>query len=65
MGVIMQDELVSYVSCGPGTSLHDIEDDVSCTLPQHMVPTTWIKLPALPHMPNGKLDRHALPEPGW
>ena len=63
--VAVQDELVAYVSAGPGTRLLDIEADVSCALPRHMVPTTWVAMHALPHMPNGKLNRHGLPEPDW
>ena len=32
-------------------------------LPAYMIPATYIELEALPRHPNGKVDRHGLPEP--
>jgi hypothetical protein len=34
------------------------------SLPDHLIPSAIIALPALPRTPNGKLDRNALPTPG-
>jgi amino acid adenylation domain-containing protein/non-ribosomal peptide synthase protein (TIGR01720 family) len=45
----------------PATS--DLRVQLSLTLPQHMIPTTIITVPALPLTPHGKVDRNALPPP--
>ena len=40
-----------------------IRDALRAQLPEAMVPAHVVELRALPHTPNGKLDRNALPQP--
>lgn len=41
----------------------DLSAQLSQSLPAHMVPTGFVVMDALPRLPNGKLDRKALPQP--
>jgi acyl carrier protein len=62
--------LVAYVV--PSTQKATLDSDPSPSdlrrflkekLPDYMIPSVFILLDALPLMPNGKIDRHALPAP--
>jgi amino acid adenylation domain-containing protein len=56
--------LIGYVvPSNGGLPLDDLRRHMADKLPEHMVPTVLIELPALPRTPNGKLDRRALPDP--
>jgi amino acid adenylation domain-containing protein/non-ribosomal peptide synthase protein (TIGR01720 family) len=58
--------LVAYVSPKPGAQAEPavLRERLAAALPDHMLPTALVVLPALPLSPNGKVDRRALPEPG-
>ena len=58
-------QLVAYLVSREQASLDmpAIRRHVSEHLPTYMVPTLYMQLPALPKLPNGKLDRNSLPTP--
>jgi amino acid adenylation domain-containing protein len=45
-------------------SSKDLIDLLAQNVPDYMIPSSWVRLDALPVSPNGKLDRAALPHPG-
>jgi amino acid adenylation domain-containing protein len=57
--------LVAYVAAAPGPrpSVADLRAWLRDAVPEHMVPSAFLVLEALPMTPNGKLDRRALPAP--
>jgi amino acid adenylation domain-containing protein len=59
------DRLVAYVVTKPGedVSASDLRAAVRGFLPAYMLPQEYRLLAALPRLPNGKLDRQALPDP--
>ncbi|QYO62894.1 non-ribosomal peptide synthetase [Leptolyngbya sp. 7M] len=65
---VQADQLVAYwvtanrnsANADPVTELRQF---ISARLPAYMVPAVWIALPELPRLPNGKLNRSALPQP--
>ncbi len=60
-----ENSLVAYVVAEDGLTLTSAElrHTVAQQLPVSMVPATFVSLPTLPLLPNGKIDRAALPEP--
>lgn len=57
--------LVAYVVMEDGqhASVNDLRRALGASLPEYMMPSTFIKLDAMPLTPNGKVNRHALPTP--
>jgi acyl-coenzyme A synthetase/AMP-(fatty) acid ligase len=57
--------LVAYVMAAPGAHLDEatVRAQLRDVLPAYMVPQHIVALDALPVLPNGKVDRHALPRP--
>ncbi|RUQ47005.1 amino acid adenylation domain-containing protein, partial [Corynebacterium pseudodiphtheriticum] len=66
--VLVRDErLVAYFTAhvaGQAPQIEDLRTYLQNELPEYMVPSAYVQLPALPLSPNGKLDRKALPAPG-
>jgi amino acid adenylation domain-containing protein len=66
-------ELVAYIVprrnsslAQPGADiLEELRPQLRAALPDYMVPSLVVTLPALPLTPNAKVDRAALPAPQW
>ena len=60
-----ESRLVAFiVSPEPAVAVEDLRSFLGARLPEHMVPSLFVQLDALPLSPNGKVDRKALPAPG-
>ncbi len=56
--------LVAYiVSPWPSLDIEPLRARARQWLPDHMVPAVYMQVSSLPVLPNGKIDRHALPVP--
>ncbi|HKH43542.1 MAG TPA: amino acid adenylation domain-containing protein, partial [Thermoanaerobaculia bacterium] len=55
--------LIAWVvpAAGGAVSPEALRDHLAARLPEHMVPSALVALPALPRTANGKIDRAALP----
>ncbi len=58
------ERLIGYIVSNDGALvLSDLRRFARETLPEYMVPSSFVILDALPLLPNGKVDRRALPTP--
>jgi amino acid adenylation domain-containing protein len=58
--------LVAYVvPSGESVSAALLQDVARQRLPEYMIPSAFVELPALPLSPNGKINRRLLPVPDW
>ncbi|MEU4805537.1 non-ribosomal peptide synthetase [Actinosynnema sp. NPDC023587] len=55
--------LVAYVVPSAEVSAEELREHVAGRAPDYLVPAAFVLLAELPLSPNGKIDRHALPEP--
>ena len=58
-------KLVAYVVFAPGenATVSDLRRFLKSRLPEHLVPSTFVELDALPVHTDGTVDREALPDP--
>ena len=57
------DYLCAYLVSEVELSANEIRQYLSATLPDYMIPSSYVELPSLPLTANKKVDRKALPEP--
>ncbi|MDB6016433.1 MAG: Amino acid adenylation protein [Pedosphaera sp.] len=64
-GLAGEKRLVAYAVLRPGAlpAISDLRTFLKVHLPDYMIPSAFVFLPALPLTTNGKVDRRALPEP--
>ncbi|HEX8460360.1 MAG TPA: non-ribosomal peptide synthetase, partial [Segetibacter sp.] len=55
--------LIGYVVPNGAFDKNSITDYLKSNLPEYMVPAIWVELEKLPLLPNGKLNKNALPQP--
>ncbi len=57
--------LVSYFVAAPGAqpSVGELRNRLRQKLPEHMIPSAFVSLDAIPRTPNGKVNRRGLPLP--
>ena len=61
------EQLAAYLLAEDGAeiSIKDLKDAMVGRLPKYMLPACYQVLPEFPLSPSRKIDKNALPEPGW
>ncbi|MFC5288278.1 amino acid adenylation domain-containing protein [Actinokineospora guangxiensis] len=62
--MLRDNRLVAYVT-GPQADEAGLRAHIAAVLPDYMVPAAVVALDAFPELPNGKVDRAALPAPDF
>ena len=59
------DALIGYYTTKNSNTelINDLKESLNKELPQYMVPQYLVEIEKMPHTPNGKIDRKALPDP--
>ncbi len=55
--------LIAYIIASEPIETDSLRTYLAKTLPDYMIPSTWVQLDAMPLTPNGKIDQAALPTP--
>lgn len=55
-------QLVAYITSDSNISVPDVRQALKNSLPDYMVPAAIVRLLEMPRLPNGKIDRHNLPD---
>ena len=50
----------AFLVCDKSLDVSKLRDHLTCILPDHMVPSFYVKLDNIPLLPNGKVDRKVL-----
>ena len=54
-------QLYAYYTSDREFDVSDLREYLQTSLPEYMIPSSFIQLDKLPYMPNGKIDRKVLP----
>ncbi|WP_255430682.1 non-ribosomal peptide synthetase, partial [Xenorhabdus sp. TS4] len=57
--------LAAYLVTDEALTNDTLIEHLSTHLPEYMIPASFTRIDAIPLTINGKLDRHALPDPEW